>query len=393
MSVTVKTYLLDQDEAVREIRKFELDRYGIHFDDLSRNICDVFSNLKNAAFNMFYRGEEGHLVAFSSYQELEVGVACMKDDTLHVYIKDAQHLNGRKEERPPTTQDGSSTLKQEDPQPPHIKEEKEELCISQSGEECFFGAREADLTKLPLTGVSVKTEDHEDKPQVDHLLAPLSDSDDITSHSTEDEDEDYIQEPLSSNIDCEGDMRTHTDNKHPECSKDRKKKKKSEKKTGSQQLIGRQEERPPKPQDGISTLDQDDLQPPQIKREEEEHNISQSGEECLLGPQEADLTKLPLTGVSVKTEDHKDKPQVDNLFAPLLDNDDITSQCTEDEDENNTQEPLSSDDGDMRTHTNEYPECSEEKAESPEGQGQDTTNSLLVSHGHTPVVVDFGLTG
>ncbi|XP_061750047.1 involucrin-like [Nerophis ophidion] len=48
-------------------------------------------------------------------------------------------------------------------QPPHIKEEEEELWITQE-EECLLGQEEADLTKFPLTVVSVKSEDHEEKP-------------------------------------------------------------------------------------------------------------------------------------------------------------------------------------------------------------------------------------
>ncbi|XP_054644029.1 zinc finger protein 1 homolog isoform X2 [Dunckerocampus dactyliophorus] len=141
---------------------------------------------------------------------------------------------------------------EEEPQPTFVKEEEEELSITQEGES-LLGSRS------PLTGVSVKTEDHEDKPpessqlhhspseekreaepssssstqhmtteadgdhcggsQADNLLAPLSDSDDTTSHSPEDEDRDYNQESLSSDTDCEGDMTTHTDDKHSECSK------------------------------------------------------------------------------------------------------------------------------------------------------------------------------
>ncbi|XP_061746904.1 uncharacterized protein LOC133545391 isoform X2 [Nerophis ophidion] len=50
-----------------------------------------------------------------------------------------------------------------DPQPPHIKEEDEEVWITQE-EECLLGQEEADLSKFPLTVVSVKTEEHEDKP-------------------------------------------------------------------------------------------------------------------------------------------------------------------------------------------------------------------------------------
>ncbi|XP_072772285.1 uncharacterized protein [Nerophis lumbriciformis] len=52
---------------------------------------------------------------------------------------------------------------EEEPQPPHTKEEEEEVWITQE-EECLLGQEEADLTKFRLTVVSVKTEDHEDKP-------------------------------------------------------------------------------------------------------------------------------------------------------------------------------------------------------------------------------------
>ncbi|XP_061880746.1 zinc finger protein 25-like [Entelurus aequoreus] len=107
-------------------------------------------------------------------------------------------LIGHPEELPPQLRIEGSTLKQESPRPPRFKEKKKEFCIMQ----------EAGLTKSPLT-VSVKTEDDEEKPQPDKFLAPLSDSE------AEDDDE----EPLSSDTDCEGDMRTHTDNKHSKCSK------------------------------------------------------------------------------------------------------------------------------------------------------------------------------
>ncbi|XP_054629005.1 zinc finger protein 135 isoform X2 [Dunckerocampus dactyliophorus] len=145
---------------------------------------------------------------------------------------DVQPLIGRQEERPT----------QQEPQSPHVKEE-EELWITQEGER-LLGLEEADLTKLPLTVVCLKTEDHEDKPpessklhhspseenrwaelpscsssqhmsteadgdhrggsRADNLLAPLSDSD----------NGDDTQEPLSSDPDWEGEMRTHTDHKH-----------------------------------------------------------------------------------------------------------------------------------------------------------------------------------
>nr|XP_061784516.1 zinc finger protein 391-like isoform X3 [Nerophis lumbriciformis] len=123
-----------------------------------------------------------------------------------------RQLIGHQEEGLHQTQGGRSAMEQEDPQPPHIKEEEEECWITQEGE-CFLGQEEADLTKFPLTVVAVKTEDHEEKPQADKLLAPLSDSVDTTSHSPKDED---TQKLLSNNTDCEGDTRSHSDNNHSE---------------------------------------------------------------------------------------------------------------------------------------------------------------------------------
>ncbi|XP_061917030.1 zinc finger and SCAN domain-containing protein 2-like [Entelurus aequoreus] len=51
---------------------------------------------------------------------------------------------------------------EEDPQPPHMKEEEKEVWISQEGK-CVVGQEEDDVSKFPLTVVSVKTEEHEDK--------------------------------------------------------------------------------------------------------------------------------------------------------------------------------------------------------------------------------------
>ncbi|XP_054628090.1 zinc finger protein 436-like isoform X2 [Dunckerocampus dactyliophorus] len=363
---------------------------------------------------------------------------------------DVQQLIGRQEEQAPQLQ-GSATLKQEGPQHPHVKEEEVDHWTTQEGER-LLGQEEADLTKLPLT---VKIEDkppessqlhhslseenrgaeppsssspqhmtteadgdHCGGSQADNLFAPLSDSDDTTSHSSEDEDRDDTQEPLNSDTDWEGDMRTHADNKHFKC---------CEKKTDIQQLIDRQEECPPQPQGGSSTWDREEPQPPHFKEEEEEPepnhikeeeeephppyvkeeeeeeelSITQE-EERLPGPEEADLARLPLTVVSVKTEDHEDKPpesllfhhspseenrdtasrspqhmtteadgdhcggsQADNLLAPLSDSDDTMSHSPEEEDNYNNQESLSIDtdcEVDMTTHTdNKHSECSKKK--------------------------------
>ncbi|XP_061880724.1 oocyte zinc finger protein XlCOF22-like [Entelurus aequoreus] len=198
------------------------------------------------------RDGNGGQEPLSSDTHCEGDARTQTDDTHSKCCKkrrDVQQRIGCQEERFPQSQGGTSTLKQEDPEPPYIKEEEEELRISQEGE-CLLGLNEADPTKLQLSGVSVKTEDGEEKPpesselhhspseenrgaeppgcgssqhmtteaEGDYCGAPLSDSDDMTSHRPEDEDRNGNQEPLSSDTDCGGDITTQTDNKHSECS-------------------------------------------------------------------------------------------------------------------------------------------------------------------------------
>ncbi|XP_070769576.1 sequestosome-1 [Enoplosus armatus] len=89
MSVTVKAYLLGKDESVKEVRRFALDQdVSCSFEYLSSKTAGVFNNLKNNGFNMYYRDEDGDLVAFSSDDELMMGLACMKDATFRLFIKE-----------------------------------------------------------------------------------------------------------------------------------------------------------------------------------------------------------------------------------------------------------------------------------------------------------------
>ncbi|XP_061779163.2 uncharacterized protein [Nerophis lumbriciformis] len=119
---------------------------------------------------------------------------------------------------------------EEDPQPPYFKEEEEG--------ECVVGQEEDDVSKLPLTVVSVKTEEHEDK-------APESSQ---LHHSPN------VQQPLH------------------------------------------------------IKEEEDDPQPTHIKEEEEDpHMKEEEGGECVVGQEEDDVSKFPLTVVSVKTEEHEDK--------------------------------------------------------------------------------------
>ncbi|XP_077414275.1 uncharacterized protein LOC144043999 [Vanacampus margaritifer] len=117
---------------------------------------------------------------------------------------------------PPEPQAESSILGQKDPQPIHVKVEAAYPQFPHVEEE------EAEVGTFPLTGVSVESEDDQDKPPEwsqlyhdspsgdhcggpppDGFLAPLSDSDDMEEH-------------LRSDTDCEG------DNKRLKCSEKEK---------------------------------------------------------------------------------------------------------------------------------------------------------------------------
>ncbi|XP_078020599.1 uncharacterized protein LOC144459804 [Epinephelus lanceolatus] len=87
---------------------------------------------------------------------------------LRLHRADVQQLSVVKEEVPPEQQKSNSSVDQEDPEPTHIKEEQEELWISQEGEQ-LQGLEEDDITKFTSTPVPVKSEDDEEKPQSSQL--------------------------------------------------------------------------------------------------------------------------------------------------------------------------------------------------------------------------------
>nr|XP_061824012.1 zinc finger protein 135-like isoform X2 [Nerophis lumbriciformis] len=181
-------------------------------------------------------------------------------------------------------------------QAPQFKEEKKELWITQEGK-YLLGQEEADLTRFPLTVVSVKTEDHEENPPESSQLH------------------------LKPNV-CGGHLL-------------------------------------PEQQGWTSRMEQEKSHPPNIKDEEEEHRIRQGGEHfegLEVFPLTVVIVKSEYDEVKSESEekreaesssssstqhmttegdgDHCGGSQADKLLAPLSYSDETTSHSPGTDDEN-----------------------------------------------------------
>ncbi|XP_035859521.1 zinc finger protein 397-like isoform X6 [Sander lucioperca] len=236
-------------------------------------------------------------------------------------------------------QEKKSSLDQEDPEPPKIKEEQEELCTSQEGEQLVL-KQETDTFMLTPT---YKESDHSEgqtlnfNPDDDTLSAAEKESLDnmpvitsVVSEATRDHQllshnfhEAESQDQKEGNYGDSGSTR----NAEPEPKKRRRKSRSHTNnvdntnmseihpntQTDVQQLSVVKAEVPPEQQEWSSSLDQEDPEPPpHIKEEQEELWTSQEGEQ-LQGLEEADI-KFPLTSVPVKSEeDDEEKAQSSQL--------------------------------------------------------------------------------
>ncbi|XP_034560360.1 zinc finger protein 180-like [Notolabrus celidotus] len=87
------------------------------------------------------------------------------DPEVRTQRADVQRQLVREEEVLPKQQERSTSLDQEDPpEPPHIKEEQEELWSSQEGDQ-LQGLEEEDIIKFTFTPALVKSEEDYDEPQ------------------------------------------------------------------------------------------------------------------------------------------------------------------------------------------------------------------------------------
>ncbi|KAM3926048.1 sequestosome-1 isoform 2-T2 [Leptodactylus fuscus] len=95
MPVTFKAYLLGKDESHKEIRRFTLQlgkgksaSQTSSCELLTTKVTEVFQGLRGGSFQMFYRDEEGDLVAFSTDEELNMGLDMINDGVFRLYIKE-----------------------------------------------------------------------------------------------------------------------------------------------------------------------------------------------------------------------------------------------------------------------------------------------------------------
>ncbi|XP_078267788.1 sequestosome-1 isoform X3 [Rhinoraja longicauda] len=96
MDLNVKVYLLGKDDNSREIRRFSLDpAVSSSCRHLYNKVAGVFDGLRSESFLMYYKDEEGDMVAFSTDDELSMALSYLQEGTFRVYIK-AQGENLRK---------------------------------------------------------------------------------------------------------------------------------------------------------------------------------------------------------------------------------------------------------------------------------------------------------
>ncbi|XP_074068285.1 sequestosome-1-like isoform X1 [Macrotis lagotis] len=103
--LVVKAYLMGKEEAAREIRRFTLEALDGpgRCETLLRRVAEVFPALRPGGFQAYYRDEDGDLIAFSTDEELSMGMRYIKDDLFRIYIKEKKEC--RREHRPPCAQE------------------------------------------------------------------------------------------------------------------------------------------------------------------------------------------------------------------------------------------------------------------------------------------------
>ncbi|XP_030255007.1 histone-lysine N-methyltransferase SETD1B-A-like isoform X5 [Sparus aurata] len=256
-----------------------------------------------------------------------------------VFPSDVQQLFEIKEEVSP---EWCPSQEQTDVEALHMKEEQEEHWTSQKGEQ-LVGLKETDMSRFSSTVVPVKSENDEEKPQRSQL------------HQSQTEDNREAEPPASSST---TQIKTETNEEysggsepagnrepdsHPQLNTDEEGSDCSETDVSSvfpsdvQQLFVIKEEVSP---EWCPSQEQTDVEPLHMKEEQEEHWISQKGEQ-LVGLKETDMSRFPSTAVPVKSENDEEKPQLSELHQ------------SQTEDNREAEPPASSSTTQIKTETDE----------------------------------------
>ncbi|XP_062239748.1 transcription factor SPT20 homolog isoform X3 [Platichthys flesus] len=237
---------------------------------------------------------------------------------VRLHRADILQLVVTKEEVPSEQQQWSSLVDQEDPEPPHIKEE---LQTNQKGEP-LQQLEEADM-KFTLTPFALKSEEDEGKPQLTQLH----------QNQTEEDSADFGGQEPARNFDTDGHLQPDPEDQN-EVSCDTEKLEICRQKrlldvvmmpevrlhrADILQLVVTKEEVPSEQQQWSSLVDQEDPEPPHIKEEQEEPWTNQKGEQ-LQQLEEADM-KFTLTPFTVKSEEDEEKPQLTQIHQSQTEED------------------------------------------------------------------------
>uniref|UniRef100_A0A8D0DUY1 Sequestosome 1 n=1 Tax=Salvator merianae TaxID=96440 RepID=A0A8D0DUY1_SALMN len=108
--MTVKAYLLGKEDAVREIRRFALDSPA-RYHPIRDKVGELFQGLLRGSpaatgvFRMYYKDEDGDMIAFSSDEELKLALPCVKDGVFRIYVKEKKELKREQLHRQPSSQE------------------------------------------------------------------------------------------------------------------------------------------------------------------------------------------------------------------------------------------------------------------------------------------------
>lgn len=89
MSLTVKSYLVKKGEEKREIRRFSVPTdVSSNFSYLQKKVSEIYPNLKQGNFNLFWTDPEGDQIAFSTDEELVEALGFVEDGVFRIKIKE-----------------------------------------------------------------------------------------------------------------------------------------------------------------------------------------------------------------------------------------------------------------------------------------------------------------